>query len=319
VGLGRDIFAFNGDGDGLCALQQLRWAESAPADVLVTGTKRDTALVERVEAGPGDRLTVLDVSFHANREAVGRVLEHGAAVRYFDHHHAGDLPCHPNLHCHIDTAADTCTSLIVDKHLCGAHRRWAVVGAFADNLAPTARRLAGGLGLCEGDIDALERLGVGLNYNAYGETEDDLFFRPHELHLNLAAYRDPLDFVAAEKAFAVLCDGYAADIARAVTLQPEASSPQAALYRLPQTKWARRVSGVFANRLACEAPHRAHALLVPKSKGGFLVSVRAPRGAAALCMEFPTGGGRAAAAGINHLDSGDAERFVRRFLDYFTA
>ena len=84
MGLGRDIFAFNGDGDGLCALQQLRWAESAPADVLVTGTKRDTALVERVEAGPGDRLTVLDVSFHANREAVGRVLEHGAAEMLID-------------------------------------------------------------------------------------------------------------------------------------------------------------------------------------------------------------------------------------------
>ena len=38
---------FNGDADGLCALHQLRLA--APVDsVLVTGAKRDIALLQRV-------------------------------------------------------------------------------------------------------------------------------------------------------------------------------------------------------------------------------------------------------------------------------
>lgn len=41
------IYAFNGDADGLCALQQLRLAEGADA-VLVTGVKRDIHLLKRV-------------------------------------------------------------------------------------------------------------------------------------------------------------------------------------------------------------------------------------------------------------------------------
>ncbi|HBQ39206.1 MAG TPA: acetyltransferase, partial [Halieaceae bacterium] len=57
---------FNGDADGLCALVQLRRAEPLDA-VLVTGVKRDIALLQQVEAGPGDRVTVLDISLDKNR------------------------------------------------------------------------------------------------------------------------------------------------------------------------------------------------------------------------------------------------------------
>ncbi|HZO01328.1 MAG TPA: acetyltransferase, partial [Burkholderiales bacterium] len=88
------IFAFNGDADGLCALQQLRLAEGAGPAQLVTGPKRRTALLAAVAAGARDEVTVLDVSFHANRDAVLRLLAAGARVRYFDHHHAGELPAH---------------------------------------------------------------------------------------------------------------------------------------------------------------------------------------------------------------------------------
>jgi hypothetical protein len=59
---------FNGDADGLCALHQLRLAE--PRDsVLVTGLKREIALAGRVDARPGDAVTVFDVSLGANRDA----------------------------------------------------------------------------------------------------------------------------------------------------------------------------------------------------------------------------------------------------------
>ena len=51
------IDVFNGDADGICALHQLRLAEPAET-VLVTGPKRDIALVERVAAQPGDEVTV---------------------------------------------------------------------------------------------------------------------------------------------------------------------------------------------------------------------------------------------------------------------
>jgi hypothetical protein len=90
---------------------------------------------------------------------------------------------------------------------------------------------------------------------------------------------------------------------------------------LPDASWARRVSGALANRLARSAPARAHAMLSPNSAGGMQVSVRAPlerpAGAAALCLEYETGGGREAAAGINHLPPEKVEAFTGRFLEYF--
>ena len=46
---------FNGDADGLCALQQLRLAEPRAAE-LVTGAKRDIELLARVDAQAGDEV-----------------------------------------------------------------------------------------------------------------------------------------------------------------------------------------------------------------------------------------------------------------------
>ena len=55
----------------------------------------------------------------------------------------------------------------------------------------------------------------------------------------------------------------------------------------------------------------------------FLVSVRAPmsnkQGAADLCMQFPTGGGRAGAAGINDLPAGSLDDFVAAFRNAYTS
>ena len=69
-------YVFNGDADGLCALQQLRLAE-APQAVLVTGVKRDIQLLRRIEAGCGDQVTVL-FDEHGYRELfVPVVLERG--------------------------------------------------------------------------------------------------------------------------------------------------------------------------------------------------------------------------------------------------
>ena len=128
---------FNGDADGLCGLHQLRLVEPRAAE-LVTGVKRDIALLERVNAGSGDELTVLDVSMRANGPALTRALENGARVRYFDHHMPGDIPQHAALEAHIDTSPEVCTSLIVDRHIGGRYRLWAVVAAFGDNLVNAA-------------------------------------------------------------------------------------------------------------------------------------------------------------------------------------
>ena len=61
-----DYDVFNGDADGICALVQLRLAEPRKAH-LVTGVKRDISLLKQVDAEPGDRITVLDISMDKNR------------------------------------------------------------------------------------------------------------------------------------------------------------------------------------------------------------------------------------------------------------
>ena len=93
---------FNGDADGICALHQLRLADPRES-TLVTGPKRDIALLARVGAGAGDSVTVLDVSMARNRQPLEMLLARGAMVQYFDHHHAGDPLRHPHLQAFIDT------------------------------------------------------------------------------------------------------------------------------------------------------------------------------------------------------------------------
>jgi hypothetical protein len=100
-------------------------------------------------------------------------------------------------------------------------------------------------------------------------------------------------------------------------LKPRHAEQAYAVYELPNAPWARRVSGVFGNDLSQKHPERAHALLTHQSSGGFLVSVRAPanlrQGADTVCRQFPSGGGRKGAAGINFLPEADVDRFIDIF------
>lgn len=313
---------FNGDADGLCALQQLHLSEpDAEQAVLITGTKREIALLPRVPAEAGDQVTALDISLDKNRAALIELLERGVSVRYVDHHYPGEIPAHPNLTTHIDTTADRGTSLLVDDLLEGRQRAWAVVGTFGDNFDTAATRAVEPLGLKQDDLEQLRELGILLNYNGYGATVADLHFPPDALFRRLRPYADPLEFIHRDEAFAALQAGYADDMARARALGPEHSSETHLLMVLPAAAWARRVGGVYANELAQQAPKRAHAMLTRRDQGGFLVSVRAPisrpDGADTLCRQFETGGGRKAAAGINQLSDSDYPRFVEAFLAAF--
>lgn len=311
---------FNGDADGLCALHQLRLAQPLES-TLVTGVKRDIALLERVQARPGDEVTVLDIALDKNRGALARVLAAGARVRYFDHHYPGEIPSHPGLESHIETRPDKGTSLLVDEFLGGRHRAWAVVGTFGDNFEAAACRCAGPLGLSADDLARLRELGVCINYNSYGEQLADLHCAPDELYRRLHPYADPLQFIREEPIVGTLTEGYAEDMAQARGTKPSLMGERCRLYILPAQPWARRVGGVYANALALESPTRAHALLTRLPEGGFLVSVRAPLthpvGADQLCRQFETGGGRQAAAGINHLPEADYDRFEAALIASF--
>ena len=310
---------FNGDADGICALHQLRLAEPR-ASVLVTGIKRDIALLERVEAQAGDQLTVLDVSLARNVAALQKQLARGATCRYFDHHFAGEIPAHPNLKTFIDTAPDVCTCLLVDRYLNGRSRIWAVIAAFGDNLAASARKAATSLNLNEPQLVQLQELGECINYNAYGDSVDDLYYHPADLYQALSRYVDPFAFISGEPVFDILRSGRADDLYRAHELAPELTTPRCALYVLPDAAWSRRVSGSFGNQLASAHPNRAHAVMT-RSGGGCRVSVRAPsanpHGADTLCRQFASGGGRQGAAGIDLLPENEFERFVAAFRKAF--
>jgi hypothetical protein len=311
---------FNGDAYGICALHQLRLAQPLES-TLVTGVKRDIALLERVQAQAGDQITVLDIAIDKNRGALARLLAAGARVRYFDHHYPGLIPSHPGLDTHIETHPDKGTSLLVDDFLSGRHRAWAVVGTFGDNFDAAACRCATPLGLSAADLANLRELGVCINYNSYGEQLADLFCPPAELYRRLRPFADHLQFIREEPIFGILSEGYAQDMAQARGTKPSLENDHCRLYILPAQPWARRVSGVFANALALESPALAHALLTRLPAGGFLVSVRAPQsrpiGADQLCRQFDTGGGRKAAAGINHLPDADYDRFVAALATFF--
>lgn len=313
---------FNGDADGLCALQQLRLSQ--PQDsILITGVKRDIELLNALTAQVGDQVTVLDISLDKNRQAVLRLLAAGASIEYFDHHFAGEIPQHERLTVHIDTQAQVCSSLLVNHHLQGQYLAWAVVGAFGDNLFEAACQAALPLNYSEAELKQLEQLGTYLNYNGYGESLADLHYRPDDLFRQLQPYREPLLFIQQADAFARLQEGYQQDMAQAQQLEPIQQTTGSAVFILPNAAWARRCSGVLANQLARQMPNRAHALLTEQGGGSYLVSVRAPKanpmGADDLCRAFPTGGGRKAAAGINQLPAERYADFVQQFQQIYPA
>jgi len=314
------IDVFNGDADGICALHQLRLAKPT-SSTLITGVKRDIALVKQVQSEAGDEVTVLDISLDKNRDELVRVLKSGASVTYFDHHFAGDIPEHDNLKVYIDTDANICTSLLVNASLNNQFLPWAVTAAFGDNLFNSAEEAAKPLDLSSNQLEQLKELGTCINYNGYGATLDDLIYTPVALYELIKPYSDPFDFINNEAGYKRLRDGYYDDVKQAEQIAAEYLSGSHALFILPNEKWARRVSGVFANSLAQQFPARAHAMLTEQSDGAYLVSVRAPlenkTGADDLCRQFPTGGGRKAAAGINKLPADQMGVFKDAFTQAF--
>ena len=303
---------FNGDADGLCALHQLRLVDPRAAR-LITGVKRDIALLARVTPQPGDELTVLDVSLDVNRGALLGALRIGARVRYFDHHFAGDIPHHPLLEAHIDPSASLCTSLIVDRHLGGRHRAWAVVAAFGDNLHAQAYAAAAALGLRHDEIETLRELGECLNYNAYGRNLADLHFHPAEIYLRMQPYADPLVFCSQAPELDALRRAAAGDMAQALALPIEHVGDKAAVVYMPEASWSRRVAGTFANELSRRHMDRTVALLV-RSGAGYQVSLRAPEHGGSqmhlLARQFESGNGRARSAGIQFLPAPDVARLL---------
>jgi hypothetical protein len=314
----KQIDIFNGDADGILARHQWRLAHPVTENdiTLITGPKRDVALLKRANASIATEINVFDISFDSNVESVKQHLDEGAVIRYFDHHRATALFTHSRLTAHIDTSSDICTSLIVDRLIEGRYPHWAIAAAFGDNLIAVATSLASDAHLSETQTTQLRSLGECINYNAYGESIADLYIHPAKLAQLMAPYDDPFQFIANESIASELAAGFSRDCTLAQGTPAAYASAHVALYVLPDAAWARRVSGVFANQLAGANPQRAHAVLTQHANNNYTVSIRAPinspYGADDVAIAFPTGGGRKRAAGINQLPAEDINKLIEK-------
>jgi hypothetical protein len=320
-----DFDLINGDADGIFSLLQLRQVEPRPDAELVTGVKRDIKLFPRIadRAVAGDRITALDISMAKNTAGLVQVLEAGADVLYIDHHQTGDIPESDALTVLTSDAKESCTAFLTDGYLKGAKSAWAICGAYGDNFQGLAARIAKARGL-DVPMGRLRELGELVNYNAYGLTVDDLHFHPAELYRILLDYPGPVEFLEDDHpAFETLKAGYHSDWDIAQSARELDVSDAGQILALPAKPASNRISGLFGNALVDEEPEKAFAVLTELEGEtiAYRVSIRAPRGrstgsAADLASQFG-GGGRAAAAGIDHLPSSDLEDFSKAFRKAF--
>jgi len=313
---------FNGDADGIIALLQLRLNDPKES-TLITGVKRDINLLKQVPLDGTSSVTVLDISMEKNTTALNQLLTKDITVFYVDHHRAGEVPHSEHLEALIDTDANTCTSLLVNKYLNGKYVKWAITAAFGDNMINSAEKLADKIELSQVDRKQLKALGIYINYNGYGRAVDDLHFAPEELFRQLLKYDDPLILVNEKNSiFTQLECAYLADMTQAESANIFADNEICKIVQLPDEAWARRVSGVYGNELANQSPDKAHAVFTNNQDGTYTVSLRSPlnnkQGADEICIQFPTGGGRAAAAGINQLPVEMVEQFVAAVSQYYS-
>ena len=312
---------FNGDADGIIALLQLRLAEPKISS-LITGVKRDIQLLQQVPALKATSVTVLDISLEKNITALDELLANDIDVLYIDHHRSGAIPSSERLTAIIDTDPNTCTSLLVNHYLAGKYVLWAIVAAFGDNMTSAAQQLSVQQGLTESEQAKLKALGTYINYNGYGRSVDDLHIAPDELFKKLLGYASPFSLIAEPNSiFTVLEQAYNTDMAQAKNAKVLDENEVLQVIELENAPWSRRVSGVFGNALANQSPHKAHAVLTLNADDSYLVSLRAPlenkQGAGELCVQFETGGGRAAAAGINKLPKEKLGKFIALVSKYY--
>ncbi|MBF0237942.1 MAG: acetyltransferase [SAR324 cluster bacterium] len=315
------IDVFNGDADGICALHQLRLAQPA-SSLLITGVKRDIGLLEKIKHVTHADIVVLDISLDANRDALNALLEQENNILYFDHHYHGEIPVSAHLNTHLDMDPDLCTSLLVDRYLGGTYREWAIVAAFGDNLHKSAHKLATDMGLSESHTESLRELGELINYNGYGESLEDLLLSPDQLYLSLVPYEHPCDFIENSETISRLRSGFNQDRELALSFGTLPHEGTGRIVCFPSEAWAKRIAGVYNNEMSRKYPEQAQALLVENHDGSWMVSVRAPQtapvGADLLCRQFPTGGGRAKAAGINQLPAEQLKAFIQAFDQQFS-
>lgn len=312
---------FNGDADGILALHQFRLAYPE-TNTLVTGVKRDVKLIKHLSQEKNAKVTVFDISLESNQDTVTQALENGSSFLWFDHHRRGDLQDGDQLETYIDLSPTCCTSILVDQYLKGQFHPWAIAAAFGDNLRAAAEKLCESANLSQAEMAQLKELGETLNYNGYGEVKEDLNLWPADLYNDLKTYQNPFDYLKNSKAFEKIKLQKVEDETVLGESQELFSCKSGKATLLPKGPSSKRMSGIFSNDLVHTEPDLAHAIFTHlEDDESYRISIRAPlnnlKNADALAKQFPTGGGRAGAAGINTLHKDQLTAFYKAFEETF--
>ena len=303
-------YLFNGDADGIISLYQYRTIHPDDDPELHTGVKRDVKLLRHVTDVTDCKITVFDISLLSNHEHANQLLQQDNTIQWFDHHEPGDPIDHKNLQTYIDTNPNTCTSVLVDQHIGGVLRPWTICAAYGDNLHDTAREL----NTCFDDYSLykLQEIGETLNYNGYGQTEDDLVAHPLDVYLDMKQYETPFEYRAESSLYQTMHAQKTSDQRELDSSEILHECEAGQIILLPDTQASVRYSGIYSNSKCTSEPDKAFAILTTV-EGGYRVSIRAPKnnptGASQLALQFETGGGREKAAGINLLQQSDLQQF----------
>ena len=310
------IDVFHGDADGLCAIQQFRLSEPLGDRQVVTGKRSQHALLAGIGAATDCGVVMLDLPLDINHATLQQLLAQGCQVRCFDHHVATKSLEHDNLTLHLDSSAEVCTSILVNRHLGGAYAEWAAVGAFGDNMFSAAQQLLQESELSQHEVEQLVHLAELLNYNAYGDMLNANHVTAAEMHEQMLAHEHPLDFLHDNRHLKRISTAMEEDLERQQTRNPSEKYSDGMVYMLPSREFIRRSYVVWVSRLMRKHPDIAFLIAIENHDGSLDISIRSPLNAAKGAWELAKafgGGGREGAAGINGLPAGRVKAFLQTF------
>ena len=305
---------FNGDADGIISLHQYRMHHPQNSEVF-TGVKRDVKLLRHCVDIHSSKFTVFDISLLSNKDYVDKILSNGNTIRWFDHHEPGDIELGENFEIFVNADPNCCTNILVDKFLEGLYRPWTICGAYGDNLHEQAEKL--NPNFSSENMRKLKEIGETLNYNGYGNKESDLTVHPKDVYLDIKNYESPFQYRKKSEVYNKIFTQMKSDESELSSSEIIHDSDIGKVILLPNSTASIRYSGIYSNQQTTNSPNKAFAILTLVGDDNYRISIRSPKnnpyGASKLALQFPTGGGREKAAGINELPINQLKNFIEKF------
>jgi len=309
---------FNGDADGIISLHQYRMHYPKDSQ-LFTGVKRDVKLLRHCTDIKDSTFTVFDISLLSNTDYIKPILDGGNYVKWFDHHEPGETDLGDNFSIKVDADPNCCTNILVDEYLNGLYRPWTICGIYGDNLHEQADKFNPCFN--KASMAKLKEVGETLNYNGYGNEELDLTVHPKDVYLDLKDYESPFEYRKKSETYNKIYKQMKSDEAELSSSEILHESETGKVILLPNTRASIRYSGIYSNQQTTDSPDKAFAILTSVDGGNYRISIRSPKtnpyGASKLALQFPAGGGREKAAGVNELPKPELNNFIEKFEEVY--